>query len=422
MSGIEHDIPDLGVTITNDLQTTRVVVEKDPYLGVDVANDLQTKRVIVRQQSYIINQNSIPIPEGIAISAVSSSYAQTASLANLAVTASFALSNAGTVQNATSASYATTASYVSGAASTWDDISNKPEGLVSSSTQIINYNLLATTGSNIFTGTQIAPSFSGSLFGTASWAQYAVTASYVEGPAGITDWSEITNKPDGLVSSSAQINTGSFSGSFIGDGSGLTNIASTLTFSGSTGGDVLNLKTETLNILGSNGITTSITDNTVTVNLPAGTVTASSQIDYTQIQNQPTVIPSASYVEYSNVANKPTLVSSSAQINTGSFSGSFTGQLIGTSSWATNAISASYASNAELLDGLNSTVFATTGSNTFNGNQTISGSVFANIDTLILTGSMSILGTLSVSDTITGSLFGTASYAVTASYIDGGYY
>jgi hypothetical protein len=52
--------------------------------------------------------------------------------------------------------------------------------------------------------------------------------------------------------------------------------------------------------------------------------------------------------------------------NTGSFSGSFTGSLLGTSS---------YASNADLLDGLNSTVFATTGSNTFRGNQVITGSL-----------------------------------------------
>lgn len=267
--------------------------------GVDV--EVPNTRVVLRQPDVIVNRSLIPI-QPVAEFALSASYAQSASFLF------------GSIESASYATFALTASYVSGTVSDWDTLANKPQGLVSSSTQIINYNLLATTGSNIFTGTQIAPSFSGSLFGTASWAQYAVTASYVEGPAGITDWSEITNKPDGLVSSSAQINTGSFSGSFIGDGSGLTNIASTLTFSGSTGGDVLNLKTETLNILGSNGITTSITDNTVTVNLPAGTVTASSQIDYTQIQNQPTTIPTASYVEYSNVANKPTLISSSTQV------------------------------------------------------------------------------------------------------------
>ena len=47
--------------------------------------------------------------------------------------------------------------------------------------------------------------------------------------------------------------------------------------------------------------------------------------------------------------------------------GSFSGSLIGTSS---------YASNSNLLDGKDSTAFATTGSNTFIGNQTISGSQY----------------------------------------------
>jgi len=79
-------------------------------------------------------------------------------------------------------------------------------------------------------------------------------------------------------------------------------------------------------------------------------------------------------------------VSSSAQINTGSFTGSFTGVLIGTSSWASNAISASYAPIAE---------------------GTVSSS--AQINTGSFTGSF--IGAH------TGSLFGTASWATTASYI-----
>ena len=40
-----------------------------------------------------------------------------------------------------------------------------------------------------------------------------------------------------------------------------------------------------------------------------------------------------------------------------------------------SAVSASYAANADLLDGQDSSVFATTGSNQFNGNQTITGSL-----------------------------------------------
>lgn len=73
----------------------------------------------------------------------------------------------------------------------------------------------------------------------ATSASYALTASYILGDAGVTDWSEITNKPSGLVSSSTQVInhingatitplsvlassfTGSFTGSFYGDGSNL---------------------------------------------------------------------------------------------------------------------------------------------------------------------------------------------------------
>jgi hypothetical protein len=54
------------------------------------------------------------------------------------------------------------------------------------------------------------------------------------------------------------------------------------------------------------------------------------------------------------------------------------GVLAATASNATSAsyaLSSSFATNANLLDGLDSTVFATTGSNTFIGNQTVTGSI-----------------------------------------------
>jgi hypothetical protein len=61
--------------------------------------------------------------------------------------------------------------------------------------------------------------------------------------------------------------------------------------------------------------------------------------------------------------------------------------------------------------------YATTGSNTFIGTETISGSLLTNADTLIFTGSIFTSGSISVvGGTITGSLFGTASAATSASY------
>jgi len=77
---------------------------------------------------------------------------------------------------------------------------------------------------------------------------------------------------------SGSVLSGSFSGSFEGDGSGLTGIASTLSFSGSGatgGGDTVNLKTETLTFEGGNNISATVTDNTVTYNLGADILSGS---------------------------------------------------------------------------------------------------------------------------------------------------
>ena len=63
--------------------------------------------------------------------------------------------------------------------------------------------------------------------------------------------------------------SGSFSGSFQGDGSNLTGLATNLDFAGDTGTDTLNLITDTLTFSGTaNEITTAVTDNTVTISLP----------------------------------------------------------------------------------------------------------------------------------------------------------
>ena len=99
------------------------------------------------------------------------------------------------------------------------------------------------------------------------------------------------------------------------------------------------------------------------------------------------------------VARKGLIVSGSTQL-TGSLNVSrgITGSLFGTSSWA---------NNADLLDGLNSTVFASTGSNTFVGNQIITGS-------LILSSSIPVELQVIGNVEITGSL-ATQTYSLTTS-------
>jgi len=83
------------------------------------------------------------------------------------------------------------------------------------------------------------------------------------------------------------------------------------------------------------------------------------------------------------------------------FSGSLTSTAGFTGSFSGTATSASYASNADLLDGLDSTVFAITGSNTFTGIQTINSN-------LVVTGSITaqtlVVQTITSSvDFVTGS-------------------
>ena len=109
----------------------------------------------------------------------------------------------------------------------------------------------------------------------------------VSGSSQIT-YANISSIPAGIVSGSSQLNSttinlatltnvtasGSFSGSFKGDGSLLTGIASTLAFSGSTGNDTLNLKTEALLVTGSNSISAAVTNNTITITADNATTSA----------------------------------------------------------------------------------------------------------------------------------------------------
>jgi len=139
---------------------------------------------------------------------------------------------------------------------------------------------------------------------------------------------------------------------------------------------------------------------------------------------------------------------SSAVIATGSFTGSFAGD--GSQLTGLSVATSSYALNSNLLDGYDSSYFATTGSNTFNGTQIINGDVTitgtasiavlhvtyesasviyssgsnqlgdATSDIQTLIGTVRVSGSLNVTGSanlpsITGSLLGTSSFAVSAS-------
>jgi hypothetical protein len=218
--------------------------------------------------------------------------------------------------SAGTASFALTASYVEGVTTSWDTLTNKPAGIVSSSTQV-DYTLLQNLPDTI---------------PTASFALTAVTASYVSGA--ISNWDSLANKPDGIVSSSTQV-----------DYTLLQNLP-----------DTIPTASFALTAVTASYVSGAVTSWDSLLDKPAGIISSSTQVDYTLLQNLPDTIPTASlaltavtasYIGWNSIDSIPLgIVSSSEQINTGSFSGSFTGTLIGTSSWANDAISSSFATSA----------------------------------------------------------------------------
>ena len=237
-----------------------------------------------------------------------------------------------------------------------------------------------------------------------------------------------TTGATGLVAS------GSFSGSFRGDGTNLTGVTATPAFP-----------------------TTAKTDLASTdkffINDDAGDATSGNKkITYgnllTDLAGANLAVESSDSLTLATTITGITSISSTA----------FTGSLLGTASYANNAdlldglnstafvpnsqtssmsvatasfvATASYANNANLLDGLDSTVFATTGSNTFKANQIISGTLEvipagATVAELSVTATgvnlgnlagdiHTVTGSLRVNGSITGSLLGTASFATLA--------
>jgi len=67
--------------------------------------------------------------------------------------------------------------------------------------------------------------------------------------------------------------TGSFTGSFVGDGSGLTGLPTSLNFIGDSGTDTLDLLTDTLDFEGGTGLTATVSNNKVSYGVDAGGIT-----------------------------------------------------------------------------------------------------------------------------------------------------
>lgn len=128
---INLGVPDITVVVRENSDANKVLVDV-PNISVNIEK-LPDYKVSVQPSSVVVQRTgSLPL---LAVSALNAN------------TASYALAVSGSTDTAISSSYALTASYASNTISDWDSLSNKPIGIVSSSTQTVQN----VSGSNITT-------------------------------------------------------------------------------------------------------------------------------------------------------------------------------------------------------------------------------------------------------------------------------
>ena len=109
--------------------------------------------------------------------------------------------------------------------------------------------------------------------------------------------------------------------------------------------------------IGNQIVTGSLTvTGTITGNI-TGSASTASYVEYTNVANKPAIVSGSSQISFNGITDKPTLVSGSSQITYSGLTGIPSGILSGSAQIASFGI------------------FATTGSNQFNGNQSITGSL-----------------------------------------------
>ena len=292
---------------------------------------------------------------------------------------------------------------------TWDNIASKPSGIVSGSSQL-TASVLATTGSNTFRGTQI---MSGSILpaidntydlgsSTYQWRDIYVSSGslYIDGTKvlGSTNQElQITTDvgqsikileagSDNIILQSAdgdiQLKTSGGGNLLFDPTTGLIDIRGTLQIQDgnkitSSGGNAV--------VFGNNIVVSGSFESTGNINGINLTILSSSIASTFSNQNSATssyetkgrgIVSGSSQITFSGISSLPTLVSGSSQITYANIS-----------SIPSGIVSAS--SQVDVMSTTNITRLATTGSNTFYGTQTFSGSLYVAND-LIVQGSSSI--------------------------------
>ena len=285
--------------------------------------------------------------------------------ASYAITASYAL-NGGTGGSTDTGSLLVTASVV-------DNVITFTKGDTSQfsitvATGSVTPAAFPYTGSAEISGSLlVSQGITGSLFGTASWSENAVTASY------------ILNSVSSSFSETA---------SYINPLSQNVELSGSLTVSGSEANFKSN--TYTVNVNNSDLISADTTNGVILRDLNQNVILdVDAGIAYDNIQNDPSIDWINRKLYRSNNIAPPLGGSVTIDWENGIFSGS----LYGSSSWSNNSISASYALtssyvvNSALLDNSDRNVFIDTGSN--GSSQTINGS-------LTITQNLTVLGSSSI--------------------------
>jgi hypothetical protein len=360
---------------------------------------------------------------GTASWAVSSSNATTASYALNATSASYA-------NNTTSASYTATASYannftvagtltaqtiiaqvitsstdfVTGSTHFGSIISNTHQFTgsvsVSGSLAVNNSNVILTnqtSSMSVLSASYASGSTSASYANNATTASYALnatTASYssVATSASYASASTSASYAQQATSASFATTAASGTGSFTGS------------FSGTHTGSLLGTASRADNTTSASYAATATSASYSLVATSASYASTSTSASFAQQSTTASYALDAISASYASTSTSASFASNAAQAQTASYVVTAqTASFVITAQTASFVATASYANNANLLDGLDSTVFATTGSNTFRGNQTVTGSLFTSGSNTLI-GSTSLTGSfvISGSETVTG--------------------
>jgi len=337
VNGVDYqnisNIP-IGLVSSSAQASTWTVATASLANAIDYANIFSVPP-LVSSSTQISYTGLLNIPSGIVSSSTQASTwtVATASLANAIVYDNITGVPIGLVSSSTQIDYTSiqnkpttiaTASYVAFA-----NIVNVPT-LVSSSTQIDYTGLLNVPVGIVSSSAQISyPNVSNIPSGIISSSTQASTWTVATASlANAIEYVNIVNVPT-LVSSSAQIDYTSIqnkpttiaTASYVN----YVNIVNVPTLvSSSAQIDYIGLLNVPVGIVSSSTqastwtvATASLANAIEFVNIRGmpSLVSASTQIDYTSLQNKPTTIATASYVDFPNVANVPSLVSSSTQIS-----------------------------------------------------------------------------------------------------------